>query len=159
MPAGTTSSSGAFLYRIDSEIELAAQAVDVFDFVTTPAFWSMWHPATAEVIDTPERPLLYGETAIERIRAGGREFMAEWTVIACESPRLWSIATDTAEGEARITYRLASNGSGTRFVRTLAYRSHKAPQRWFDSSLVRWALTRQSKRALANLKRVLEAGA
>lgn len=158
MAGGAISSGGEFLYRIDSEITLTAPEVDVFDFVTTPAFWSMWHPATQAVIETPERPLLYGETAIEQIRVGGREFIAEWTVIACEAPHLWSIATDTAEGEARITYRLAPSGSGTRFVRTLAYRSRKVPQRWFDNSIVRWVLTRQSKKALTNLKRVLESG-
>ena len=148
----------AFLYRIDSEVDLAVPPVDVFDFVTTPTLWTMWHPATEEVFDTPERPLLYGETAFEKVRVGGRRFMAEWTVIACEAPRLWAIAADTDEGEARVTYRLARSENGTRFVRTLAYRSHYAPQRWFDSSLVRWVLTRQSTKALVNLKRVLETG-
>lgn len=158
MSANATLPGGDFLYRIDSEIDIAASPVDVFDFVTTPMFWSMWHPATEEVFDTPERPLLYGETAFEIFRAGGSRFTAEWTVIAREAPRLWSIATDMDEGEARITYRLARSERGTRFVRTLAYRSRYAPQRWFDSSLVRWVLTRQSTRALGNLKRVLETG-
>jgi hypothetical protein len=158
MSAHTASPEGEFLYRIDCEIDLGVPPVDVFDFVTTPAFWSMWHPATVEVFDTPERPLLYGETAFEKIRAGGRTFDAEWTVIACEAPRLWAIATDTEQGEARVTYRLARSERGTRFVRTLAYRSRYAPQRWFDSSIVRWVLTRQSTKALANLKRVLETG-
>ena len=159
MSANATGSARDFLYRIDSEIDIAASPVDVYDFVTTPMFWSMWHPATEEVFDTPERPLLYGETAFETIRAGGRHITAEWTVIAREAPRLWAIATDMDEGEARITYRLARSERGTRFVRTLSYRSRYAPWRWFDSSLVRWALTRQSTRALANLKRVLETGA
>jgi uncharacterized protein YndB with AHSA1/START domain len=159
MSANTPARGSDFFYRIDSEIDLAVPQVDVFDFVTTPAFWSMWHPATEAVFDTPERPLLYGETVFEKIRAGGRRFTAEWTVIACEAPRLWAIATDTDEGEARLTYRLARSERGTRFVRTLAYRSHYAPQRWFDSSVVRWVLTRQSNKALANLKRVLETGA
>lgn len=156
MSANATLPGGEFLYRIDSEIDIAASPVDVFDFATTPMLWSMWHPATEEVFDTPERPLLYGESIFENFRAGGRRFSAEWTVIAREAPRLWAIATDMDEGEARITYRLARSERGTRFVRTLAYRSRYAPWRWLDSSLARWVLTRQSSKALANLKHVLE---
>lgn len=155
-PTTSPSSKGGFLYRIDNEIELALPPVDVYDFVTTPALWSLWHPATVAVFDTPERPLLYGETAFETIRVGRQRINAEWMVIACEVGQLWSIATDTPLGEARITYRFARSDRGCRFVRTLSYRSRHAPQRWFDNTLVRWRLKRQSAQALRNLKQVLE---
>ena len=42
------------------------------------------------------------------------------------------------------------------FQRTLAFRSKRLPWRLLDSTLTRWILVRQSARALANLKQVLE---
>lgn len=155
-PKTSPSSRGGFLCRIDNEIDLALPPVDVYDFVTTPTLWSLWHPATVAVHNTPERPLMYGETAFETIRLGRKRIQAEWMVIACEVGQLWSIATNTSEGEARITYRLARTDTGCRFARTLSYRSHRAPLRWLDNTVVRWWLRRQSAQALRNLKAVLE---
>ena len=143
--------------RIDTEIVLAAPCERVFDFVTTPALWHTWHPATAGVADVPTRPLVAGESVVEHIRAGGRRFDATWTVLACEPPSLWVIATDSELGSSRIVYRLAPLAGGCRFRRTLEYRSHRMPWRLFDASITRWVLGRQSARALANLKRALEA--
>lgn len=77
-------------------------------------------------------------------------------VVACEPGVRWEIATDTPMGAARITYRLAADDDGCRFRRTLCYRSARAPWRWLDRTLTRWILVRQSRRALDNLRRVLE---
>lgn len=158
-PRTSPSSKGGFLHRIDNEIEIALPPADVFDFVTTPPLWNLWHPATEAVFDTPERPLLYGEVAFERIRLGRRRLTAEWMVIAYEVAQLWSISTETPLGEARVTYRFAPTAQGCRFVRTLSYRSRHIPQRWLDSTVTRWALQRQSVKALRKLKGVLEGGA
>jgi hypothetical protein len=125
--------------------------------VTNASLWHYWHPATASVSDTPPRPLVAGEQVTESIRSGGRRFSARWTVLACEPPALWVIATTTAQGESRIVYELRSDpGDLTRFFRTLAYRSLHWPWTMFDRNLTRSVLLRQSERALANLKRVLE---
>ena len=142
--------------RVDSEITIQRAPADVFDYVTTPALWHTWHPATVAVRNVPDRPLTAGETALELIAMGGRTDEALWTVHTCDPPRLWEIATDTQKGTARITYRIEPHAGGSRFHRTLEFRSKGWPWRLFDSTLTRRFLEIQSRRALQNLKRVLE---
>lgn len=142
--------------RIETEIEIARPAREVFDYVTTPAHWHTWHPATVEVRDVPQRPLGTGETMLERIRVAGRRTEALWIVEACVPAQRWQIATDAPEGRARIVYRLAPTAAGCWFHRTLDFRSKNPFWRALDATLIRGVLVRQSARALANLKRVLE---
>lgn len=142
--------------RIETEIAIARPAEAVFDYVSTPALWHTWHPATVEVRDAPNRPLTVGETALELIAVAGRRDFALWRVTACVRPRRWEIVTDTANGCAHITYDIAPEGGGCRFHRTLEFRSKRWPWRALDGSLTRWLLERQSARALRQLKTVLE---
>lgn len=146
------------LATIESFVLIRRPARAVFEFVTNASLWHYWHPATASVSATPLRPLGVGEQVTESIRAGARSFPATWTVLACEPPALWVIATDTPQGDARIVYELRADGALTRFFRTLSYRSHRWPWKLFDHNLTRAMLRKQSERALANLKRVLEGG-
>lgn len=147
------------LATIESFALIARPAAAVFEFVTNASLWHHWHPATASVRATPPRPLVQGEQATESIRAGSRRFDATWTVVACEPPALWAIATDSPPGEARIVYELRADGPAlTRFFRTLSYRSRRWPWTLFDHNLTRAVLLKQSERALANLKKVLEGG-
>jgi uncharacterized protein YndB with AHSA1/START domain len=142
--------------RIDTEIDINRPHQEVFDYVTTPALWRTWHPATVEVRDVPNRPLVTGETMLELIAVAGRRDQALWTVTACSPPRSWEIATDTKNGAAHITYTIMPTNSGCRFHRTLEFRSKHWPWRLLDSTLMRWILVRQSARALRNIKTVLE---
>jgi hypothetical protein len=146
------------LVRIETGTLIARPAEAAFSFATHAALWHHWHPATARVSNVADRPLVTGDTVTESIRAGIRSFSAVWTVLACDAPTLWVIATRTAEGDARIVYEIAPEGRLCRFQRTLDYRSRRWPWRAFDSNLTRWTLDRQSQRALANLRRVLEGG-
>ena len=142
--------------RVQSEIEIRRVPRQVFDYITTPALWHTWHPATVEVQGVPERPLTTGETALEIISVLGRRDRATWTVTRCVTPELWEIRTETANGVARIEYRIAAVPNGSSFHRTLEFRSRRMPWRLLDSTFTRWVLRRQSARALRNLKRVLE---
>ena len=142
--------------RIETEIYIKRTAAEVFDYVTTPALWHTWHPATVSVRDVPDRPLVAGETMRELIAVAGRRNEAVWTVLVCDAPRRWEIGTDTPAGTAHIVYRIAATSVGCRFQRTLDYRSKGWPWRALDSSLTRWILERQSARALANLEAMLE---
>lgn len=142
--------------RIETEIDIDRPPQVVFDYVTTPALWHTWHPATVEVREAPNRPLTTGETALELIAVGGRRDQARWRVLACVAPRHWEIGTDTDNGAAHITYEITSRGGGSRFHRTLEFRSKRWPWRALDSTLTRWLLVRQSARALRQLKAVLE---
>lgn len=144
--------------RVETEIAIDRSAQQVFDYATTPALWSTWHPATVAVRQTPERPLKVGETAREIISMGGRTDEAVWTVRACEPPRLWTIDTETQKGAAKITYRIEPRTRGCVFHRTLDFRSKGLPWRLLDSTLTKSLLVRQSREALQNLKRVIERG-
>jgi hypothetical protein len=142
--------------RVETQVEILRAPRQVFDFVSTPALWHTWHPATVEVRNVPNRPLGTGETMLELIAVAGRRDEALWTVLACTPPQLWEIATDTAYGAARIVYRITPTAAGCRFHRTLEFRSKRWPWRMLDSTLLRWMLVRQSSRALYRLKQVLE---
>ena len=139
-------------------IEIERPAGRVFDFVSTPALWHRWHPATRSVREVPERPLTRGEHMVEQIAAAGRHFDARWVVEVCEAPAVWVISTDTPRGGARKRYRITPLGaSACRFERSLDFHSKGWFWRALDGSVTRWVLMRQSARALRNLKRVLEA--
>jgi uncharacterized protein YndB with AHSA1/START domain len=144
---------------IVTEVDLPCGVATAFDLVTNPTRWARWHPATAAVSGAEDRPLQPGESVTETIAAGGRRFDATWTVLASEPPRRWIIATAAAAGDARIVYELRPTAAGCRFVRTLCFRSHRAPWRWLDRNLTRWLLARQSRRALANLRRLIAGAA
>lgn len=148
------------LVAIDSAVLIMRPVAAVFDFATNASFWTAWHPATAAVSATPRRPLVTGDTVTEAIRIGVVRFDATWTVLACERPTLWVIATRARAGDARIAYALRadSDAGPTRLIRTLEYRSGRWPLTLFDHNMARWTLERQSHQALENLKRVLERG-
>jgi uncharacterized protein YndB with AHSA1/START domain len=144
---------------IVSTVRIARAREDVFNFVTTPAYWHQWHPATRSVQNVPERPLIVSETILEHIRAAWRSFDATWTVLECEPHEMWVIATDTALGASRITYRFVSVDparNACEFQRTLEYRSRRWPWTALDATFTRRKLEAQSQTALANLKRVME---
>jgi uncharacterized protein YndB with AHSA1/START domain len=142
--------------RVETAIQIERPPQTVFDYVTTPALWHTWHPATAAVRDVPERPLVEGETVVEIIAMAGRTDEALWTVVACEAPGRWEFETDTRKGSARIVYRIDATPTGCRFHRTLDFRSKGRLWRMLDSTLTRFFLMRQSSRALRQLKQVLE---
>ncbi|GAB4480659.1 MAG: hypothetical protein OHK0044_28770 [Burkholderiaceae bacterium] len=138
-------------------VDLPCTAEAVFAFITNPARWSRWHPATVAVRGVTDRPLALGETVVETIGAAGRRFEATWTVRRCEPPRRWVIETASAEGEARIEYQLEPHAGSCRFTRLLWFRSRRAPWHWLDRSVTRRLLAWQSRRALDNLRRLLSA--
>lgn len=142
--------------RVETQVEIGRPPRQVFDYVSTPALWHTWHPATVEVRDVPNRPLTTGETMLELIAVAGRREQLLWTVLACAPSQLWEIATDSANGVAHIVYRITPTAAGCRFHRTLEFRSKRWPWRMLDSTVTRWILDRQSSRALFTLKQVLE---
>jgi Polyketide cyclase / dehydrase and lipid transport len=165
MPTDPTFSPGAarHVQRVDTEVVVQAPRDVVHAFATNASRWSRWHPATRSVEALPDRPLGLGETIVERIATAGRRFTATWTVVAVDAPSLWTIETDTPQGWARITYRLddlpaRAGSAATRFRRTLEFSSGAALLRRFDPWMARWVFAPQSRRALDNLKRAVEAG-
>ncbi|WP_171090269.1 SRPBCC family protein [Usitatibacter rugosus] len=147
---------GVSLVRVETSVDIDMATADVFHYATAPYLWHTWHPATAAVSNVPSRPIGLGETVRERIHVGLKRFETTWTVVECRPPDTWVIVTDSGQGVARIRYIVSPLAGGSRFTRILEYRSRVWPWRWIDSSLMRWILSRQSRRALNQLKRVLE---
>lgn len=137
--------------RVTTTLTIPAAAAELFALVTNARQWPRWHPATASVRETPDRPLRQGESVIESIRAAGRSFDARWVVVECDAPRRWVIATDSPQGCAWIEYTLDPDQTYTRSARRLRWRSHGAFWALCDRWLTRWILARQSRQALLNL--------
>lgn len=141
--------------RIDTEVAIDRAPEVVFDYVTTPALWKTWHPATVSVREAPNRPLWTGETLVEHIQMFGHRDEIQWTVLSCESPKTWEIGTDHRNGTARIKYVISETEGGCRFHRTLTFRAKRWPLRLFASTLIRWMFVRQSTTALQSVKSLL----
>lgn len=133
---------------VTSTVTIPVAPSDLFALATNASQWPRWHPATASVRETPDRPLVKGASVVASIRAAGRSFAARWVVVECDAHRRWVIATDSPQGCAWIEYTLTPEHAGARFTRRLRWRSHRAIWAWCDRWLTRWILARQSRQAL-----------
>ncbi len=138
-----------------TDIVCACSQQTLFNYVTTPALWHTWHPATAKVTQVSNRPLTTGETMHERIHTPLQDFDAVWTVDDCVPHERWVIVTSTPQGNARITYDIVSKGDACHFTRTLQYTIGARNWRSRLGPLVAFMLKRQSRTALRNLQRVV----
>ncbi|WP_341317862.1 SRPBCC family protein [Paraburkholderia sp. IMGN_8] len=129
----------------------------VFDYVTTPAHWPVWHPSSLAVSGSVDHPLDLGEQVAEEFRVAGRRGSVVWTVTAREPPGKWTIEGKIDGRPAgTVTYSLTSTASGTRFERAFTYR---APSMWF--AILNWLVLRariqsESDEAVLRLKSLLE---
>jgi uncharacterized protein YndB with AHSA1/START domain len=145
--------------RILTSILIHAPIERVYDYVTTPANWPKWHPASRGVSPGADHPLDLGEQVTEEFEAGGRRGRAVWTVHEREPPHRWVIhGRGENGGDAVITYRLSAWGEGTRFERELTYRMPNLTLVLLDVLRIRRRMTAESVKALRRLKAVLEAG-
>ncbi len=136
---------------------IARPPAEVFDFVTTPANWPRWHPSSVRVTGDAGHPLRVGERCVEEYVVAGRRGSGEWTVIAWDPPRRWSIeANPPGGGHATIVYELTAVGGGTRFTRTLYYRMPNAFLTLLNALLLRRRVERESAIAVNNLRLLLD---
>ncbi len=138
--------------RIVTTVTIRRPIALVFDYVTTPANWPAWHPASRSVSGEAGHSLGPGEEVVEDFVVAGRPGRATWRVTGCDAPTLWSIEAANAEGQASITYRLAERGEETVFVRDLAYTVATPWLAVLDVVLMR----RESQSAVRRLKQILE---
>jgi hypothetical protein len=130
----------------------------IYDYVTTPANWPDWHPASLSVSGNTGRSLELGDEVVEEFKAAGYRGRARWRVIRRRAPYLWSIEALPPEGGfARIEYALSAENGGVLFERELTY---KMPNRWLallDRCAIRRRIAGESRLALGQLKHILEA--
>ena len=143
--------------RIQTRATIRRTQAEVFDYVTTPDNWRQWHPSTIAVTGDASHPLDVGERCSEEFVVAGRRGVTDWTVLRRERPSLWVIEARPPTGaHALITYELAPEGDGTIFTRTLEYTMPNAFLRVMDVLIIRHRVTRESERAVSNLKARLE---
>jgi uncharacterized protein YndB with AHSA1/START domain len=142
--------------RITTTVRIRRPIGEVFDYVTTPANWPVWHPASISVGGSSDHPLRLGEEVIEEFVAGGRRGRATWRVTRRKAPHRWRIEASSPQGQAAISYQLSAEGGDTVFRRDLSY---EMPNVWLallDVLVLRRRMDRESRIALQRLKRVLE---
>jgi uncharacterized protein YndB with AHSA1/START domain len=142
--------------RIATVVSIRRPIDAVFDYVTTPANWPKWHPASRSVSGAADHSLLIGEMVTEEFVVGGRAGSCVWHVREREAPHLWMITASTPQGQAEITYRLTSQGDDTTFERKLTYAMSGIGFKILDFLLMRWRMRRESRLALKRLKEQLE---
>jgi uncharacterized protein YndB with AHSA1/START domain len=142
---------------IVTEIVIRRPAAAVFDYVTTPANWLMWHPSSVALHGATDHSLAVGEDVTEDFQVAGHTGSVTWKVISRESPGRWAIAGAVAAGgSGTITYTLRDIPEGTAFRGEFVY----AMPSWFgallDRLFVRRRIAAESATALGRLKHALE---
>jgi uncharacterized protein YndB with AHSA1/START domain len=144
--------------RIMNSVVIARSPDDVFAYVTTPANWPKWHPASLAVAGATDHPLLPGEQVTEDFRVAGRTGKVVWTVQNRDAPRVWQIRGDVEGRDAGvITYTLTPVAEGTRFDREFVYDSPNLVFAALNRMSLRAQVKAESAQAVANLKQRLEA--
>ena len=142
--------------RIVTAVTIHCPIGTVFDYITTPANWPAWHPASRAVLGSADHSLLIGEQVTEEFVAGGRQGRCVWQVAQREAPHLWKITTVTPQIRAEITYRLTPQDKSTVFERELTYVTSRLWLLILDFLLMRRRMNHESRIALERLKERLE---
>src|SRR6266850_3974428 len=64
--------------RICNSIQIRQPIEQVFDFITTPANWPQWHPASVSVGGSGDHSLHPGEAVTENISVAGHRGQVAW---------------------------------------------------------------------------------
>jgi uncharacterized protein YndB with AHSA1/START domain len=143
-----------------NNVEIRRPIEQVFDFITTPANWPQWHPASVNVEGNADHSLLPGEEITENISVAGRPGQVIWSARERSAPHRWVIdGIGKDGGRATITYTLSPHPDGTHFERELVYTMPNPLLAVLDWLIIRWRMKADSAEALRRLKRLLESGA
>jgi uncharacterized protein YndB with AHSA1/START domain len=144
--------------RIANSIVIARSPDAVFAYVTTPANWPKWHPASLAVSGATDHSLVAGEQVTEDFIVAGRKGRVVWTALKRDAPREWIIEGDVDGRQAGvITYTLTPLGEGTRFEREFIYGSPNLLFAALNLISMRTHVESESTQAVQNLKQLLEA--
>jgi len=142
---------------IVTEASIKRPVEEVFDYVTTPAHWLIWHPSSLDLHGAVDHSLQVGELVTEDFRVAGRKGSVTWKVIAREAPSRWAISGSVAAGgSGTITYTLAPAPPGTAFRREFVYTMPNAFAALLDRLFIRRRIEAESAEAVRRLKQALE---
>lgn len=145
--------------RILSAVTITRPIDVVFEYVTTPANWLLWHPSSLAVTGDAGHSLLVGEQVEEAFNVAGRHGRVVWTVTERQAPRRWVIdGTIIGGGGGVVSYTLSPAGAATRFEREFVYPLSSPLIALLDRLYVRRRIEAESAEAVRRLKEVLEKG-
>jgi uncharacterized protein YndB with AHSA1/START domain len=143
--------------RIVTTVHIARPVAQVFDFLTTPANWPRWHPASLGVHGAADHSLEVGEQVTEEFCVVGQRGSAVWTVRERQAPHLWVIDGVAENGnQATIAYRLTAEGDSTAFERELLFTRIQPQGFQVDAAQLLRGMEAESAEALRRVKAVLE---
>ena len=144
--------------RVVNRTEIAAPPERVFTYITTPANWPRWHPASRAVLGVTDRTPKVGESVVETFEIAGRRDDATWTTTELDPPRRWVIVSGAPGGSyARVVYTLSATDGGTVWERDLTYRGPNLLFGLLNLVQIHAVMESDSAKALANVKRQIEA--
>jgi len=142
---------------IVSQATIHRPIAEVFDFVTTPAHWLVWHPSSLGLHGATDHSLQVGEQVTEEFRVAGRKGSVTWKVITRDAPNSWAIAGIVAAGgTGTITYTLTATADGTAFRREFDYAMPNWLAALLDRLFIRRRIEAESTLAVRRLKQALE---
>jgi len=140
-------------FRRSHDILIDAPPDAVLDYVGNPNSWPEWITASHE-IDSPDRPLVKGDTFREQwhTRSGPAEL--NWRVTDCDPPHLWVGETATEfTGPIIVRYDVEPVGGQVRFTRSLINPARPKP----PTAAMIERIDAEAQVCLANIKRHVEA--
>lgn len=151
----------AKISKVIHSITIRKPIEEVFQFVTTPANWPKWHPASVGVEGAVDHSGKPGERMIEKIRLGPFKAEIHWEVIESQKPQRWLIKGEVhapflSGTKMEIIYQLSSQHQETQFERNMSYIPGTLIASLLDKLFIQRHNHHQSKVGLKQIKKILE---
>jgi hypothetical protein len=142
--------------RMQHQIAIAGNPIDVLAYASTVTRWPEWHPSSLKV-EGQSGPLHAGARFEEDIRAGGRDGHLSWEVNEYLPGRRWSAWARGDHGLSLVvTYDCKADGDHTRFVRTLDYQFAGLAMRIANRLLLKRRIERESSASMLALREMAQ---
>ncbi|WP_029922236.1 SRPBCC family protein [Nevskia soli] len=139
---------------IQLEQFILAPTLAVYDYVTRPARWKEWHPASLGAQEHAAESLAAGARFEEDILSAGIKRHLRWTVEEAEPGVRWAASAVMDDGSTvHLLYRFEGRNTGMNFTRTLRYHVKPLHLRIVNALFMWRKVQAESRLALSNLTR------
>lgn len=139
---------------IQLEQFILASTQAVYDYVTRPARWKEWHPASLGAQEHAAESLAAGARFEEDILSAGIKRHLRWTVEEAEPGVRWAASAVMDDGSTvHLLYRFEGRNTGMNFTRTLRYHVKPLHLRIVNALFMWRRVQAESRLALSNLTR------
>ncbi len=132
----------------------------VYDYVTTPDYWPIYHFVSKKVEPSLKHPFQMGDPEIvETVDIGGVTQNIHWNIALNESPNLFiinGISHEYGGGTAQLIYTLADINGATWFQRDFKYAETNFFVKTFDELVLSKIVAKDGKESLQKVKAILE---